>query len=61
MIFANLVINGQVVEMRTYNGSFPGPTLVVRPGDKRPFRNIYNNATSALKLNRIVVTSRPSL
>ena len=33
MIFANLVINGQVVEMRTYNGSFPGTTLVVRPGD----------------------------
>ena len=31
--FADLVVNGQTLNLRTYNGTFPAPTLVAKPGD----------------------------
>ena len=31
--FADVVVNGQTMRLRTYNGALPGPTLVARPGD----------------------------
>ena len=31
--YANATVNGQIVNLRTYNGTFPGPTLVASPGD----------------------------
>jgi FtsP/CotA-like multicopper oxidase with cupredoxin domain len=31
--YANVVVDGQAMKLRTYNGGFPGPTLVAKPGD----------------------------
>jgi FtsP/CotA-like multicopper oxidase with cupredoxin domain len=31
--FAEVVVNGQTLNIRTYNGGFPGPILVAKPGD----------------------------
>jgi FtsP/CotA-like multicopper oxidase with cupredoxin domain len=38
--FTNVVVNGQKVNLRTYNGGFPGPTLVVKPGDVLRLREV---------------------
>ena len=38
--FAYSMLNGQKINMRNYNGSFPGPTLVARPGDVLRLRQI---------------------
>lgn len=40
--FADVMINGQVVTTRTYNGAFPAPTLVAKPGDTIRIREINN-------------------
>jgi FtsP/CotA-like multicopper oxidase with cupredoxin domain len=32
--FSDVVVNGQTVHLRTYNGTYPGPTLVAKPGDR---------------------------
>lgn len=38
--FADVVVNGQTMNLRTYNGTFPGPTLVTRPGDTLRIREV---------------------
>ena len=38
--FADVVVNGQTMNLRTYNGSFPGPTIVAKPGDTLHVREI---------------------
>ena len=38
--FADVVVNGQTMNLRTYNGTFPGPTLVAKPGDTLRIREI---------------------
>ena len=40
--FTYSVLNGQKINIRTYNGSFPAPTLVARPGDVLRLRQINN-------------------
>ena len=40
--FAYAMLNGQKINIRTYNGSFPAPTLVARPGDVLRLRHINN-------------------
>jgi FtsP/CotA-like multicopper oxidase with cupredoxin domain len=40
--FAYAVLNGQKINIRSYNGSFPAPTLVARPGDVLRLRQINN-------------------
>lgn len=40
--FAYGMLNGQKISVRTYNGSFPAPTLVARPGDVLRLRQINN-------------------
>lgn len=38
--FANVVVNGQTMNLRTYNGAFPGPTIEARPGDTLRIREV---------------------
>lgn len=38
--FSDVVVNGQTVSLRAYNGTFPGPTMVARPGDVLRIREI---------------------
>ena len=40
--FADLPVNGQICNLRTYNGRFPAPTLVAKPGDILRVRQINN-------------------
>lgn len=37
---ATVMINGQAVTLRAYNGSFPGPTMVAKPGDILRVRHV---------------------
>jgi FtsP/CotA-like multicopper oxidase with cupredoxin domain len=40
--FADVAVNGQTCNLRTYNGAFPAATLVARPGDVLRIREINN-------------------
>lgn len=37
-----VMLNGQRVSLRTYNGTFPAPSLYVKPGDELRIRHINN-------------------
>lgn len=32
--YSDVVVNGQLIHLRTYNGTFPGPVLVAKPNDR---------------------------
>ena len=38
--YADVIVDGQKMNLRAYNGTFPGPTLVARPGDVLRIREI---------------------
>lgn len=40
--YADAVVDGQRMNLRTYNGAFPGPTLVAKPGDTLRIRENNN-------------------
>ena len=40
--YANVIVNGQKMNLRTYNGTFPGPTLVAKPGEVLRIRERNN-------------------